>query len=683
MAIPILNHMDFGKAAEIQNVLLHTTGSGDVTSPGTGQIIFDSGTIKVYNGSAWLSLASGGGTRTVQVDTNGDGSVNNTLETSENLVLKKGSGVSLAEAGGVVTITATGTQLTGAQVKDFAGAMFTGNTETGITATYQTADDTVDLVIGSGAIIRAMLEDDAIGTGKIGDDAVTTAKIVDEAVTMAKLANIATDTFIGRTAADAGVPKALSKAEALAILNVADGAQVNVSGDSGNAAVYDNSGTPTLKSGITQAEMATALGYEAGATTDQTAAEIRTLVGTGNTGVIPSAGTSGHFLKHDGTFGAPSYIANTDVDVSNANLLTRLAALESASGAANENIVIGTDSGDTIVITGNLQVSGTTTTVNSTTVSLNDHNIVLDSGNTTSAVVNGAGITLEGGTGDDATITYSTTGPKFEFKLGSAYEDIAFGTVTNGVWQGTAIAHDYIGLDAIDGTNIADDAINSEHYVDGSIDLAHMSANSVDSDQYVDGSIDTVHIADLNVTTGKIAADAITGAKIADDVIDSEHYKDGSVDNVHLANSAITIDGSAISLGGSVNTNNTQLAIASVAEVQTGSNNTKAVTPLRLAQAKNVVQVIDVSSLHATQLNAVIQHDLGTKAIQVTAQYKGAASNYQQVIIDWTTNSDTSGTDSDNHILVQFAKVPDYDVTVQIHSKENAATATAISYPTS
>ena len=102
-----------------------------------------------------------------------------------------------------------------------------------------------------------------------------------------------------------------------------------------------------------------------------------------------------------------------------------------------------------------------------------------------------------------------------------------------------------------------------------------------------------------------------------------------------------------------------------------------------MAQAKNVVQVIDVSSLHATQLNAVIQHDLGTKAIQVTAQYKGAASNYQQVILDWSTNSDTSGTDSDNHILVQFAAVPAYDITVQIHSKENAATATGIAYPTS
>lgn len=698
MAIPILNHMDFGKAAEIQNVLLHTTGSGDVSSPGTGQIIFDSGTIKVYNGSAWLSLASGGGTRTVQIDTNGDGSVNNTLETGENLVLKKGTGVTIAEAGGVVTIAATGSQLTAEQVEDMVGGMLDG-TETGLSVSYDDANGNLDFVIGAGDIVHSMLADDAVDADNIAANAVVTAGILDANVTMAKLANIATDTFIGRTADNAGVPKALSKAEALAILNVADGAQVNTTGDSGNAAIYDNSGTPAFKSGITKAEVQTLLNIEDGATADQTAAQVRTLVGTGNTGVIPTTGTDGHFLKHDGTFGLPAYTTNTDtntntgVDMTNATLLTKLAALESASGAADENIVIGTDSGDTVVITGNLQVSGTTTTVNSTTVNLNDHNITLDSGNSTSAVVNGAGITLEGGSGSDATITYSTTGPKFEFKLGSAYEDVAFATVTNGLWQGTAIAHDYIGADAIDGTNIADEAINSEHYVDGSIDTAHIGADQItnakiaddqiDSEHYVDGSIDTAHIADLNVTTGKIAADAITAAKIADNALNSEHYTDGSVDNVHLANSAITVDGSSVSLGGSVTTTNTQLAIASVAEVQTGSNNTKAVTPLRLAQAKNVVQVIDVSSLHATQLNSVIQHDLGTKAIQVTAQFKGAASNYQQVILDWTTNSDTSGTDSDNHILVQFAAVPAYDITVQIHSKENAATATAISYPTS
>ena len=151
-----------------------------------------------------------------------------------------------------------------------------------------------------------------------------------------------------------------------------------------------------------------------------------------------------------GYLGAASgAITNTDTDVSNANLLTRLAALESSGGSGDENITIGTDSGDTIVITGNLQVSGTTTTVNSTTVNLNDHNIVLDSGNGTSAVVNGAGITLEGGSGDDATFTYSTTGPQFEMKLGSSYEDLQIAKLT-------ATELDISGDADIDGTLEAD-----------------------------------------------------------------------------------------------------------------------------------------------------------------------------------------------------------------------------------
>ncbi len=85
---------------------------------------------------------------------------------------------------------------------------------------------------------------------------------------------------------------------------------------------------------------------------------------------------------------------------------------------------------DNLTVTGDLTVSGTTTTVNSTTVNLNDHNIVLDSGNSTSAVVNGAGITIEGGSGDDATFTYNTSGPTFELKLGSSHEDLQVDKLT-------------------------------------------------------------------------------------------------------------------------------------------------------------------------------------------------------------------------------------------------------------
>jgi len=89
-----------------------------------------------------------------------------------------------------------------------------------------------------------------------------------------------------------------------------------------------------------------------------------------------------------------------------------------------------------------------------------------------------------------------------------------------------------IEADSIDGTLIADDVIDSEHYAAGSIDLEHMSANSVDSDQYVDGSIDRVHLE----------ADIIDSTKLADNAVNSEHYVDGSIEHVHLANDIIDGD---------------------------------------------------------------------------------------------------------------------------------------------
>mgnify|MGYP003658422529 FL=1 len=58
----------------------------------------------------------------------------------------------------------------------------------------------------------------------------------------------------------------------------------------------------------------------------------------------------------------------------------------------------------------------------------------------------------------------------------------------------------------LDGDDIADDIIDSQHYANASVDVAHMSANSVDSDQYVDGSIDADHIADNAVTLAKMAS---------------------------------------------------------------------------------------------------------------------------------------------------------------------------------
>jgi len=115
------------------------------------------------------------------------------------------------------------------------------------------------------------------------------------------------------------------------------------------------------------------------------------------------------------------------------------------------------------------------------------------------------------------------------------------GTIGTGVWQGTAIASGYIAADAITGAKIADDAIDSEHYTDGSIDNAHIADDAIDSEHYAAGSIDTAHIADNQVTLAKMAG--LARGKII--------YGDASGDPAALAvgsaNEVLTHDGTDIS----------------------------------------------------------------------------------------------------------------------------------------
>ena len=65
-----------------------------------------------------------------------------------------------------------------------------------------------------------------------------------------------------------------------------------------------------------------------------------------------------------------------------------------------------------LVIRGNLQVQGTTTTINSTTISMNDLNIVLADSAANAAAADGAGITINGA---GATITYDAGTDRWDF----------------------------------------------------------------------------------------------------------------------------------------------------------------------------------------------------------------------------------------------------------------------------
>ena len=625
MAIPILNHMDFGigtNKAEIRNVRIHNVAEGSVSNPGVGQIIYDSGTLKYYNGSAFVSLGTSNATGDItgvdisvgtgldisQTNTaSGDYSSTITIDISEFSAVTPASGdsfLTLDSDGATEQLTTvsalqtymqnnltfttnTDTQLTEEEVEDFVGGMVTGNTETGITVTYEDSDGTLDFVIA---------DSDFALTGDVTGTQTQTAK-----------GNVSIATTIASGAVHHGM-------------------------------LNDDiiSGQGELSSGL--------------ASTDELMISDAGTVKRMDVSVLQS------YLQSNLTF-----TSNTDVDVSNANLLSRLAALESSGGAANENITIGADSGDTIVITGNLQVSGTTTTVNSTTVNLNDHNIVLDSGNSTSAVVDGAGITLEGGTGDDATFTYNASSNAFEFKLGSSFEDIKAAGIT-------AASLDISGDADIDGT-LETDALT----IDGKA-IAEFVQDTVGA--MFTGNTETRISADYQDGDGTI--DLVVDDMTANDVRTVTAGGNTLASNETLAftagsNITITESGGAVTIA-STDTN-TQLSFASAAEVIAGTNTTKAINPDKLA-AKSVHATIDVSdSTFASNLYAEITHGLGTEDVIVQL----FDSSSKETVFADVARTDKSNSASTSKVKITFAAAPSNDIEVLITSIKGS-TAGTVSY---
>jgi len=172
-----------------------------------------------------------------------------------------------------------------------------GNAATVTTNANLTGDVTSSgnaTTIASGAVHHSMLAEDIIsGQGALSSGLASTDEfMISDAGTIKKMDVSVLSGYLNDTSI---------------LTNLA-----NVSGNSGNAAIYDNSGTPAFKSGITKAEVQSLLNITDGAN------------------------------------------VNTDVDVSVANLKTRLGS--DLGGAAQ----IG-DANDTVTVAGNLTVDGSIT----------------------------------------------------------------------------------------------------------------------------------------------------------------------------------------------------------------------------------------------------------------------------------------------------------------------------------
>jgi len=204
-----------------------------------------------------------------------------------------------------------------------------------------------------------------------------------------------------------------------------------------------------------------------------------------------------------------------------------------------------------VTIAGDLQVDGTTTTVNSTTMTVDDKNLELGTGAANDAAANGGGLTIVSGEGNK-TFNFEATGDNLgssenlNVASGKAYKInntsvlnattlgssvvasslTSVGTIATGVWNGTAINDTYIGT--IDNANkVALSALD----IDGATDIG---AAVVDADLFIvdDGAGGTnrkVTASRIKSYIGGYTGDITTldidgGTDIGADLVDADEF---------------------------------------------------------------------------------------------------------------------------------------------------------------
>lgn len=156
--------------------------------------------------------------------------------------------------------------------------------------------------------------------------------------------------------------------------------------------------------------IATSLSIAGGTGTDTVSLLSDTLTFTGGTGVTTAVTNNAVTFSIGQAVNTTSNVTFNDVTVNG-----KLYSNDITATSVNVD-------GDA-VITGNLTVQGTTTTVNSVTVSIADKNIEISKDATTAAQADGAGITVTGPT-TAATITYSSIDDRWNLN-----KDLNVGTV--------------------------------------------------------------------------------------------------------------------------------------------------------------------------------------------------------------------------------------------------------------
>ena len=193
-------------------------------------------------------------------------------------------------------------------------------------------------------------------------------------------------------------------------------------GDNNDMIKADKAGAVTLyhNNGARLATTASGISVPGTASINEVSVQSELFLGSSSNGKLTQSGSSWLFHTYaSGAFGERFRILDTGANVTGNLGTTTLSSGNITTtgylrGPSTFTIDPAThaDNTGTVVIAGNLTVDGTQTTINSTTLTVDDKNIVLASGAADAAAANGAGITVDGAS---ATLLYASSGDKFAF----------------------------------------------------------------------------------------------------------------------------------------------------------------------------------------------------------------------------------------------------------------------------
>ena len=500
-----------------------------------------------------------------------------------------------------------------------------------------------------------------LGGVKIDDSTIGIASgvisVKDSGVGLGKIANIADDRILGNVSGSAAAPSALTATQVRTMINVADGANnyslptaaadtlggikigtdlaissgvVNldpdvisertaiVNGDYAAATdfflYYDASADSLLKTSVDELKkyMQSNLTF--------TTNSFRTVTAGGNTlGASETlAFTAGTNISISESAGAVT-ITSTDTndDVSKANLITALASFTS-----EDTVNIG-DSGDdtTVIIRGNLQVDGTTTTVNSATLDIADNEITLNSDLATdTAPTENASIIVNRGSGTDTAIRWNESTDRWQFTNdGSTYIDFV-----------TADTNTQRTDEQIRDVTAAQIVTNGSH--------TNVTVTDDDSGNGLDFSVATATDSALGVA--RVAA--------------------GEGIDVSVSSGVFTVAGEDASTS-----NKGIIEIATSGETTTGTATALAVTPKGIADTMYSATLVSSGdsniTVDATNKLWTLRHNLGSRDVHVTL--REAASPYKQVFVQ-SESKDTNNTilrftsnPGDNNYVIFISRV--------------------------